>query len=128
MYSNFITPPDSLNEAERHSVLIIDADWPEIESVAMFCKTSKQFYNIHVYRAEMDDEVWLVNQAEHAKVLIINTTETTVSKIKDRLAEQSNAFYYGPKSFLNNSKRLSAPIDFFTSFDEKESSFNESQT
>lgn len=128
MYSNFITPPDSLTEPERHTVLIVDSDWPEIEEVALFCKTSKKFYNVHVYRAEMDNEVWLVEQAEKAEFVIINTIESAVSNIKDRLIEQPNAFYYGPKNFLLSNKKLNAPLSFFVTFDEEETSINQSET
>ncbi len=120
MYSNFITPPDSLIEDERHTILIVDSDWPEIEDVAMFCKTSKKFYNVHVYRADMDNEIWLVEQAEKSEFVIVNTADSAASKIKDRLVEQPNTFYYGPKNFLANTKKIAAPIDFFNSFDHEE--------
>jgi hypothetical protein len=125
VYSNFITPPDSLTEAERHTVLIVDSDWPEIEAVALFCKESKKFYNVHVYRAEMDNEVWLVEQAEKSEFVIINTVDTAASKIKDRLVEQPNAFYYGPKNFLTNDRKLGAPVEFFVEFDKKENPITE---
>lgn len=112
MYSNFITPPDTLEEEERLSILIIDAEWPELEAMALFCKESKKFYNIHVYRAEMDNELWLVEQAEKSAVVVINTAETSISSIKDRLVEQPNACYYGPKNFLFNNRKVQAPVDY----------------
>ena len=128
MYSNFITPPDTMTEPERHTILIVDSDWPEIEAVALFCKTSKKFYNVHVYRADMDNEVWLVEQAERSEFVILNTVDSSVSRIKDKLVEQANAFYYGPKNFLMSNKKISAPIEFFSKFDEAEPAVNVSET
>lgn len=115
-------------EPERHTVLIVDSDWPEIEEVALFCKTSKKFYNVHVYRADMDNEVWLVEQAEKAEFVIVNTVDSSVSRVKDRLIEQPNAFYYGPKNFLKSEKKLTAPLNFFAMFDEEETTTNTSET
>ena len=117
-----------MTEPERHTILIVDSDWPEIEAVALFCKTSKKFYNVHVYRADMDNEVWLVEQAERSEFVILNTVDSSVSRIKDKLVEQANAFYYGPKNFLMSNKKISAPIEFFSKFDEAEPAVNVSET
>ena len=127
MYSNFITPPDFLVDDERHTVVIVDADWPEIEALALFCKNSKKYYNVHVYRAEMDNELWLVEQAEKAEIIIVNTVDTAVSAVKDRLIEQPTAHYYGPKTFLSSGRKIHAPVDFFEEFERSESTNPQSE-
>lgn len=116
-YSNFITPPDFINpESEdfnNETLLIIDADWIDIEAIATFLKTSDVPYNIYLYSSDMDNLAWLHGAEQRANTLIINTEQSSISNIKDRWADLPKAYYYGPKKFLMNSKYIKNPLAYF---------------
>jgi len=117
-HSNFITPPDFISsdseDINNATVLVIDADWIDVEHVAAFCKTSDKAYNVYLYSSEMDNLPWLHDAERRATAIIINTASTVISSIKDKWAEKDKAFFYGPKSSLKNQKnQLRKLTDYF---------------
>jgi hypothetical protein len=114
-FSNIITPPDFIN-SRALSVTIIDPEMTEIEDVAFFLKTAAESFNVYVYRSEMNDEKWLNKVATKSIAIVVNTVNTSCSKIKDKLAVNPKTYYYGPKNFLMNRNRIEKPIDYFIQF------------
>jgi hypothetical protein len=112
-YSNFITPPDFVDDDSRPSVIVIDAAWDDIEVLALWCKTADRSYNIYIYSDVMLDEEWLVNSINRCQYVILNTEDSDVTHIKNKLIKAPNCWYYGPKKFLANSQRINRPIDWF---------------
>lgn len=110
--SNLITPPDFV-KGRTYSVVLIDPAQTEIEDVTLFLMASKRKFNVYLYRAEMNDEDWLNKAVKKSNAVVVNTVNSTVSKIKDQLVAKSNAFYYGDKRFIMNNNRIEKPIDFF---------------
>jgi hypothetical protein len=115
MHSNFITPPDTTNEA-KHTVLLVDPVWSDIQAVAMICKTIGTDFNVYVYDASMNNIDWLTQVAESSAAIIVNTEATTCSPIKDRLIDLPRTYYYGPKNFLSNTKRIANPQEYFIDY------------
>lgn len=117
-FSNLITPPDFIERSSRHSVLLIDPDWSEVETLALFLKTSKNSFDVYVYReTEMNDQGWLLKAETIVDAIVINTNPTDISVIKDKFAVKANAWYYGGKNFLTNKHRIEQPVDYFVQYE-----------
>lgn len=114
-YSNFILPPDFVEE-EKHTVLIIDPDWSDIEPIATFCKHTDQVFNVYLYNEVNQDQDWLSQAINVADVVIVNTHDSSISAEKDRLTNLSKTWYYGPKNFLVNKNKIEAPVDYFLQY------------
>ena len=82
-YCNFITPPDQATEALA-SVLLIDADWNEIEEIALWYKNGDRdtCYNIFLYQDIMWESDWLQNIADSVDIIIVNTAESAILNAK----------------------------------------------
>jgi hypothetical protein len=111
-YSNFVTPPDFIDE-DKPGVLIIDADWSDIETVALWCKTAPRDYNIYIYSDIMMDEIWLAQAINSVDVVILNTEDSAVKHVKTQLLQAENVWYYGPHTFRTNTQKLGKPIEWF---------------
>ena len=111
-YSNFITPPDFVDE-QHTSVLIIDSDWTDIETLAMWCKTAPKSYNIYIYSDIMLDEEWLASAINSVNCVIVNTEDSAVTRVKNQLIKADNCWYYGPKKFLANPRQIKKPMEWF---------------
>lgn len=120
MHSNFVTPPDTVT-APNHTVLIIDPNWYELQSVAMLCKTMGTDFNVYVYDAGMNDTNWLVTVANFADTIIVNTEATDCSSTKDRFIDLPKTYYYGPKNFISNNNRIANPQEYFIDYARQQS-------
>jgi len=115
-FSNIITPPDFVASRE-HTVTLIDPEMGEIEDLALLLKTSKDTFNVYVYRSEMNEEDWLQEVIAKSSSVIVNTVNNDMSHYKDLLAAKNqNVWYYGPKNFLMNRNRIEKPIDYFVAY------------
>jgi hypothetical protein len=112
--SNIITPPDFI-ESNAHTVLLIDPTQIEVEAIALYCSGTDESFNIYVYLSQMNDTEWLSSAMHKSMAIIVNTTESDLSKVKDKIATMAKSYYYGPKNFLINSKRVNSPLEYFTS-------------
>lgn len=118
-FSNLITPPDFIERSSRHSVLLIDPEWSEVENLALFLKTSKNSFDVYVYREnEMNDREWLTTAMSIVDIVIVNSTPTDISLLKDKFAVKENSWYYGSKNFLMNQNRIKQPIDYFVQYEQ----------
>jgi hypothetical protein len=121
MHSNFVTPPDIIT-AKKHTVLLVDPVWQDIEAVAMICKTIGTDFNVYIYDETMNDIAWLNTVADKSDTVVINTEPTQCSPIKDKLADLDKSYYYGPKNFLSNTKRIANPQEYFINYARQQSS------
>lgn len=114
-YTNIITPPD-LVEDNVYTVLIIDPDWTAIEDLVLYLKTSSEKFNVYVYKAEMNDPLWLDKVIGISSVIIVDTVQNELSQIKDHMVVNNPVvWHYGIKNFLMSKQRIEAPIDYFVS-------------
>lgn len=111
-YCNFLTPPSNTKD-KFSSVIIIDADWNDVDSVAIWCKTASVCLNIYLYHENMLDEPWLINAVNISDHLIINTCASSIDHIKKPLLKTPHAWYYGKENFLGNSQRVTGVLDWF---------------
>lgn len=119
MHSNFITPPDFVND-DNYSVLVIDATWDEVETIALWCQSaSNQCYNVYLYNDLMDDREWLSQAISCSNAIVMNTVESNCQEVKNTLVKDSRMWYYGPSRYLANTNRLEKPLDFFVQHNER---------
>lgn len=111
-YSNFVTPPSFVDD-QFPSVLIIDADWNDIDNLALWCKTAPVNLNIYIYSDIMLDEIWLARAINSVETIIMNTANSAVDHVKKELLKAPNVWYYGDKSFLANKQKIENPIEYF---------------
>lgn len=116
-FSNIITPPDFINSND-HTVLLIDPEWHEIETLALFLNTAKEAFTIYTYREEMNDQVWLDRALQKSSAVIVNTINNNISTLKDRLVcnKEFTVYFYGDKNFLMNNKKINSPIEYFVRY------------
>jgi hypothetical protein len=115
IYSNFITPPDFVDEP-KHTVLLIDVVDDQVQSIGMFCKHTTAEFNVYLYNADMDNMTWFSQAVDHADIIIVNTIPNKFSPLKDIIAESPKACYYGPKTQFKNPRRINNPIDYFIEY------------
>lgn len=75
MYSNFITPPDFVDD-DLHTVTVIDATVDEVESLARMCERSDEMYNVYLYKKEMNDLDWLQQAIARSAIVIVRSTDS----------------------------------------------------
>lgn len=112
MTTNFITPPDFV-EDQQHTILLIDADPVDVETLAHLCATHDESFNVYLYKEDMNDTKWMSDVAYRADIIIINTIENGLSSEKDALVDLMKTYNYGPKNFLNNSRKLNNIYEYF---------------
>lgn len=95
MYSNFITPPDFVD-----NVLIVDASAEEIQLVTEFLHNAETTYNVYMYRADMDDTKWL-NEAVHRANIVLQ------SKLSDINIDHNKLIKFGEEL------EITGPVDYF---------------
>jgi hypothetical protein len=118
MHSNFITPPDFVDN-NLPTVLVIDALWDDVETLAMYCQTSKYIYNVYIYQDIMFDTAWLHEAAEKAHAIVLNSEASACTQEKNQFLKDSRTWYYGPNKYLGNNNQLQTLIDFFIKHNEQ---------
>lgn len=108
MDSNLITPPDILDNG-LHSVTIIDPEQHDVDAIIRFCQHSNTAFNVYVYTPNMDNIQWLSQAVNASDAIIINTR---TDDYKD-LCLLDKTYYYGPKNFVENQRKLDDPLHYF---------------
>jgi len=116
-YSNFITPPDFVDEP-KHSVLLVDVDWNDVETIAHWCRGSSNYFNVYLYEDIMCEEEWAVKVANQADAIIVNSRDGTADAMKGLFLKMNKAWYYGPKNYLRTDNRLETPLDYFAQYND----------
>jgi hypothetical protein len=120
MYSNFIGPPDFVDDDNNHTVLIIEPDQKTILDLGLICKSAGTDFNVYFYHHNFDDLAWLEKAFNRANAVIINTDPTPLSYIKDRLVDHPKSYIYGPKNFLGAMKKLESAQQYFILYVQKQ--------
>ena len=108
MLSNLITPPDILNNG-LHSVTVIDPEQPDVDAIVRFCQHSEIPYNVYVYTPNMNNRKWLSDAVNASDAVIINTRTDDYQD----LCLLAKTYYYGPKLFVENQRKLEDPLHYF---------------
>lgn len=112
-YSNFITPPDVVNES-KINILVIDATPEDIGMLANFCQTADTFYNVYLYSKDMENLDWLALAGDRAHAIIVNSTKNEFSPIKEKLLDLTNCWYYGSETFADQTRKVEKLTDYFS--------------
>lgn len=110
MDSNLITPPDILDNG-LHSVTVIDPEQTDVDAVVRFCQFSDAVFNVYVYTPNMDNRKWLSDAVNASDAVIINTRTNDYQD----LCLLDKTYYYGPKLFVENQRKLEDPLHYFAS-------------
>jgi hypothetical protein len=116
-YSNFVTPPDFVRN-RHHTVLLVDVDSFTVQQLALWCKTSQNAYNVYLYECTMTEPDWFKKVVERADAIIINSDISNLSEIKDQLALDNRAWYYGSRVYDNQPRQISIPLDYFLQYEQ----------
>lgn len=108
MDSNLVTPPDIVQN-ELHSIVLVDPEQDEVDTIIRFCQYSDQAYNIYVYTPNMNNLDWLARAVNSSEAAIVNTRSDDYRDYW--LLEKT--YYYGPKILIENPRKLSDPIHYF---------------
>lgn len=116
VYTNFITPPDSVTN-DNHTVVLIDATDEQLNHLAEYCRTASTSYNVYIYNNGMNDINWLNLALDAADAFIVNTEPNELSPVKDHIAESLKSWHYGPKRFLGNDRHINNLEKYFQDFE-----------
>jgi len=108
VHSNFITPPDFVDE-KLPNITVINATTDEVELLARMCEHSDKFYNIYLYRSEMHNDTWMQQAVDCSDAGILNTNS---GQYQD-LCLLDKTFYYGSERFLENPRKIESPLHYF---------------
>jgi hypothetical protein len=109
MHSNFITPPDFVDEPLT-TVTVINATLDEVELLARMCENTDPQYNMYLYRSEMNDREWLQKAIELSEATIINSATTDF----DDLCDGENTYYYGDRELISRATKIPTILHYFT--------------
>jgi hypothetical protein len=108
MYSNFITPPDFVDE-QKHSITIVEATTQEIELLYNIARNGTEDYNIYLYCAEMGDNSWLATAIGKSHSVIVN-----FDRWKDlEIFKSENVYYYGQGLVVSPAQKINSLLDYF---------------
>lgn len=108
MYSNFITPPDFVDD-DLHTVTVVNATTDEVELLANMCKVSDITYNIYLYNTDMDDMAWLNDSINKSAAVIVSQVPAQL----DFLYKLENTYYYGDATYLTPAVKVNSVLDYF---------------
>ena len=111
MTARFITAPDRLPVADPEEIhtkiLIVDANWRDIEAIAFLCMTRQVKYDFYLFGPTSIDLKWLDNAVDEADSILINGTNTGRHlDIKETLGKLKKSIVLGEGNILK------LPMDF----------------
>lgn len=110
MYSNFITPPDFVDD-KFHTVTVVNATNEEVELLGRMCKGSDDQFNIYLYKTDMNDLLWLKKAVELSDAVIVNTDQ--LDHVLEDLLVLDKTYYYGERNFLVQANRVENVFQYF---------------
>lgn len=97
----------------QHTILLIDVDPVDVETLAHLCANHDEPFNVYLFKEGFEDTKWVGEVAYKADTIIVNTIENSITPIKDQYIGLQKTYYYGPKNFLNNERKLSNVYEYF---------------
>lgn len=95
-----------------HSVTLIDPEQSDVDAVIKFCQYCEKTFNVYVYTPNMNNNEWLSRAVEVSDAIIVNTRTENYKSFC--LLEKTH--YYGPKLYMENSRKLSDPLHYFATY------------
>lgn len=114
-YSNIVTPPDLVTDS-KHTVLLIDAESDDVNSLGLYLKQSTAAFNVYLYNQSMGNLEWMALVGDRAHAIVVNSVENGFSEVKEKLIDLPNCYYYGPKSFNTSTRQITTPLDYFAEY------------
>lgn len=108
MYSNFITPPDIVDEV-KPNIIVINADEKEVELLVLFAQHSDKYYNIYLYQDSMQDTKWLDTVVQKCDAVIMNDA----NEQHHNLLKLDKTYYYGSKNYICPATKVKTVLDYF---------------
>lgn len=109
MHSNFITPPDFVDE-DLPNVVIVNATDEQIELLAHMCANNDEQYNMYLYHSGMKDTDWLKSAIERSSAVILHTIDPEL----DAVCFTDKTYYYGERAIISDAKEVSSPLHYFS--------------
>lgn len=111
MTARFISAPDKLPVADPEEVhtkiLIVDANWRDIEAIAFLCMTRQVKYDFYLFGPTSIDLKWLDRAVDAADTILINGTNTGRHvDIKTDISKLEKSIVLGEGNILK------LPLDF----------------
>ncbi len=111
MTARFISAPDKLPAADPEEIhtkiLIVDANWRDIEAIAFLCMTRQVKYDFYLFGPTSIDLKWLDHAADEAESILINGASTGRHvDIKENLSKLEKSIVLG------EGNKLKLPMDF----------------
>ena len=109
MPAKFITPPNKLPDNDRRKLLIVDADWHDMEAVAVLCMTRNVNLDFYIFGPTSIDIAWLENAAGAVGTILLNNKEDTDrhSELKEELGKLDSVVSLGAANDLHMT-----PLDY----------------
>ena len=110
MTAKFITAPDkiSTDSTTQTRILIVDAEWHDVETIALLCMTRQMKYDFYLFGPTSINIEWLNHAAGTADVILINNVNTGRHvDIKNNLSKLKKA-----KSLGTPSDKFKLPLDY----------------
>ena len=70
--SRFITYPSTVEAELNHRVVLIDATEQELTQLERFLQTSRENFDVYLYKGDSYDLEWLNYASTNAKLILIN--------------------------------------------------------
>ncbi len=109
MHSNFITPPDFVNE-ELHTVTVVDPSDDDVQLLIRMCQNSDEMYNIYLYSSDMLDKNWLEKSINQSDAVIVNLDCTE----QQWLCGLEKVFYYSQNNYIIPAKKVDNVLHYFS--------------
>ena len=109
MHSNFITPPDFVDE-DLPNVTVVNATEQQIELLAHMCANNDEQYNMYLYHSGMNNLVWLKSAIDKSGAVILHTIDPEL----DSICFTNKTYYYGNRVIVSDAKEISSPLHYFS--------------
>jgi hypothetical protein len=109
--TNFITPPDFVDEP-KHTILLIDADPVDVETLAFLCGSHNESFNVYLYKEDLNNLEWLSRAAYIADTIIVNTITNGLTSTKESFGALEKTYHYGPVTY-NEQRKHQTVLDYF---------------
>jgi hypothetical protein len=108
MHSNFITPPDFVDE-QLPNITVVNATPSQVEMLARMCSENDEQYNIYLYHSEMNDMDWLNSAIERSEAVVTHTIDPNL----DSICLINKTYYYGDRIIITDATEVHNLLHYF---------------
>ena len=81
--SRFITWPSIVDRTTSHTVILVDAEQPEIDQISEFCSVCDKNYDIYLYTGDSGDLEYLNAISDRSDLFLINNLSKVTTTAKN---------------------------------------------